>query len=171
MSQDLDLFSDLQARGLIEASSLIDPDELKKLLNGNGFAFYIGYDPTSPSLQIGNLLAIITMKRLQKKGHKPYIVIGGATGMIGDPSGRSTERVLLTEEVIAKNIKGQKSQFIRLLDFDCGSNSAVMVNNYDWISKFSFIDFLRDVGKRFRLSDMLAKDSVKSRLNSESGIW
>jgi tyrosyl-tRNA synthetase len=90
--------------------------------------------------------------------------------MIGDPSGKSVERVLLTEDIIATNIKGQKAQLSRLLNFDCGENSAVMVNNFDWISKFSFIEFLRDVGKRFRLSDMLAKDSVKSRLNSEAGI-
>jgi tyrosyl-tRNA synthetase len=165
-----DLYTDLKMRGLIEASSLTDEKELQNLLNGKSFAFYIGYDPTSPSLQIGNLLAIITMKRLQLQGHKPYVLVGGATGMIGDPSGRSSERVLLTEEVIAKNIQGQKAQLSRLLDFNCGENSAVMVNNHDWISKFSFIDFLRDVGKRFRLSDMLAKDSVKSRLNSDAGI-
>jgi tyrosyl-tRNA synthetase len=170
MSNAVDLYTDLKLRGLIEASSLNDENELKKLLNGPGFSFYIGYDPTSPSLQIGNLLAIITMKRLQQKGHKPFVVIGGATGMIGDPSGKSSERVLLTEEIIAINIQGQKSQLSRLLDFNCGENSAVMVNNFDWISKFSFIDFLRDVGKRFRLSDMLAKDSVKSRLNSDAGI-
>jgi tyrosyl-tRNA synthetase len=166
----MDLYSDLRLRGLIESSSITDENELKNLFNGKPISFYIGYDPTSPSLQIGNLLAIITMKRLQLKGHKPYVVIGGATGMIGDPSGKSAERVLLTEEIIATNIKGQKAQLSRLLDFNCGENSAVMVNNYDWISKFSFIDFLRDVGKRFRLSDMLAKDSVKSRLNSEAGI-
>jgi tyrosyl-tRNA synthetase len=166
----MDLYSDLRLRGLIESASITDENELKNLFNGKPISFYIGYDPTSPSLQIGNLLAIITMKRLQIKGHKPYVVIGGATGMIGDPSGKSAERVLLTEEIIATNIKGQKAQLNRLLDFNCGENSAVMVNNYDWISKFSFIDFLRDVGKRFRLSDMLAKDSVKSRLNSEAGI-
>ena len=170
MSALPDLYTDLKNRGLIEASSLADENELKNLLNGKGISFYIGYDPTSPSLQIGNLLAIITMKRLQLKGHKPYIVIGGATGMIGDPSGRNSERVLLTEEVIALNIEGQKAQLAKLLDFNCGENSAVMVNNYDWMSKFSFIEFLRDVGKRFRLSDMLAKDSVKSRLNSDAGI-
>lgn len=166
----MDLYSDLKLRGLIESSSITDENELKNLFNGKPISFYIGYDPTSPSLQIGNLLAIITMKRLQLKGHKPYVVIGGATGMIGDPSGKNAERNLLTEEVIATNIKGQKAQLSRLLDFNCGENSAVMVNNYDWISKFSFIDFLRDVGKRFRLSDMLAKDSVKSRLNSDAGI-
>lgn len=166
----MDLYTDMKLRGLIEASSIVDENELKNLLNGKALSFYIGYDPTSPSLQIGNLLAIITMKRLQLKGHKPYVVIGGATGMIGDPSGKSAERVLLTEEIIAENIKGQKAQLARLLDFNCGENSAVMVNNYDWMSRFSFIEFLRDVGKRFRLSDMLAKDSVKSRLNSDAGI-
>ena len=166
----MDLYTDLKLRGLIEASSLVDENELKNLLNGKSISFYIGYDPTSPSLQIGNLLAIVTMKRLQLKGHKPYVVIGGATGMIGDPSGKNAERNLLTEDVLATNIKGQRAQLSRLLNFDCGENSAVMVNNYDWISKFSLIEFLRDVGKRFRLSDMLAKDSVKSRLNSDAGI-
>ena len=166
----MDLYSDLKLRGLIEASSLTDETELKNLLNGKALSFYIGYDPTSPSLQIGNLLAIITMKRLQLKGHKPYVVIGGATGMIGDPSGRSSERVLLTEDIIETNIIGQKAQLTRLLDFSCGENAAVIVNNYDWMSKFSFIEFLRDVGKRFRLSEMLAKESVKSRLNSDAGI-
>lgn len=163
-------YEELKWRGIIEASSLADEEKLKDLIDNQKFSFYIGYDPTSRSLQIGNLFCVITMSRLQKHGHTPVVVIGGATGMIGDPSGKSTERVLLTEDVIANNIQGQRAQMERLLDFNCGANSAIIVNNYDWMSKFSFIDFLRDVGKRFRLSDMLAKDSVKSRLNSEVGI-
>ncbi len=167
---NLSLYEDLKARGIIEASSLTDEAKLKELLDSKKFAFYIGYDPTAKSLQIGNLFAVLTMRRLQNYGHKPVVVIGGATGMIGDPSGKNTERNLLSEEVISENIKGQRSQLERLLNFSTADNSAIIVNNYDWMSKFSFIEFLRDVGKRFRLSEMLAKDSVKSRLNSEAGI-
>lgn len=170
MTIKTDFYSELMARGIIETSSLTDEAKLIDLLNNNKISFYIGYDPTSKSLQIGNLFCVITMRRFQLAGHRPVCVVGGATGMIGDPSGRSTERVLLTEDVINQNISGQKAQLEKLLDFNCGQNSAIIVNNYDWMSKFTFIDFLRDVGKRFRLSDMLAKDSVKSRLNSESGI-
>lgn len=163
----MNFYQELVARGLIEATS---SDELPDLLNTKKISFYIGYDPTAKSLQIGNLFALITMKRFQKAGHKPYVLIGGATGMIGDPSGKNSERVLLTEEVIQINIEAQKKQFQRVLDFNCGESSAVMVNNYDWMGKFSFIEFLRDVGKRFRVTEMLAKESVKNRINSEVGI-
>ena len=163
----MSFYQELLDRGLIEATS---SDEVIELLNTKKISFYIGYDPTAKSLQIGNLFCMITMKRFQNAGHRPVVVIGGATGMIGDPSGKSTERVLITEDVIHANIEAQKKQFQQILNFNCGSSSAVMLNNYDWMSKFSFIDFLRDVGKRFRLSEMLAKDSVKSRLNSEVGI-
>jgi tyrosyl-tRNA synthetase len=167
---NLDFYSELIERGIIETSSIVEVDKLKDLLNNKKISFYIGYDPTAKSLQIGNLFCVITMKRFQNAGHTPVVVIGGATGMIGDPSGKSSERVLQTEETIQENIKGQRSQLEKLLDFNCGANSAFIVNNYDWMNKFSFIDFLRDVGKRFRISEMLAKDSVKSRLNSDVGI-
>lgn len=163
----MNFYQELVARGLIEATS---SEELPDLLNTKKISFYIGYDPTAKSLQIGNLFALITMKRFQNAGHRPYVLIGGATGMIGDPSGKNSERVLLTEEVIQVNIEAQKKQFQRVLDFNCGENSAVMVNNYDWMGKFSFIEFLRDVGKRFRVTEMLAKESVKNRINSEVGI-
>jgi len=163
----MNFYQELVARGLIEATS---SEELPDLLNNKKISFYIGYDPTAKSLQIGNLFALITMKRFQNAGHRPYVLIGGATGMIGDPSGKNSERVLLTEEVIQVNIEAQKKQFQRVLDFNCGENSAVMVNNYDWMGKFSFIEFLRDVGKRFRVTEMLAKESVKNRINSEVGI-
>lgn len=163
----MNFYQELVARGLIEATS---SEELPDLLNTKKISFYIGYDPTAKSLQIGNLFALITMKRFQNVGHRPYVLIGGATGMIGDPSGKNSERVLLTEEVIQVNIEAQKKQFQRVLDFNCGENSAVMVNNYDWMGKFSFIEFLRDVGKRFRVTEMLAKESVKNRINSEVGI-
>ena len=160
-------YQGLVDRGLIEATS---SEEIKDILNTKKISFYIGYDPTAKSLQIGNLFALITMKRFQLAGHKPVVVIGGATGMIGDPSGKSSERVLLTEEVIQINIEAQKKQFQKILDFNCGESSAIMVNNYDWMGKFTFIEFLRDVGKRFRLTEMLAKESVKNRINSEVGI-
>jgi len=164
-----EFYQDLKWRGVIETSS-IPEEELQKLLNGESFPFYIGYDPTSKSLQLGNLFAVITMKRFQNVGHKPVVVVGGATGMIGDPSGKSAERNLLNETTLAENLNGQKKQLEALLDFNCGDHSAIILNNFDWMKNFSFIEFLRDVGKRFRLSEMLAKDSVKSRLNSEAGI-
>ena len=163
----MNFYEELVARGLIEATS---SEDLPDLLNNKKISFYIGYDPTAKSLQIGNLVCMITMKRFQLAGHKPYVVIGGATGMIGDTSGKSTERVLLTDEVIQINIAAQKKQFQQILDFTPGPAAAVMVNNYDWMGKFTFIEFLRDVGKRFRLTEMLAKESVKNRLNSEVGI-
>ncbi|MGZ3788867.1 MAG: tyrosine--tRNA ligase [Bacteriovorax sp.] len=163
----MNFYNELVARGLIEATS---SEDLPDLLNNKKVSFYIGYDPTAKSLQIGNLFALVTMKRFQQAGHKPFVVIGGATGMIGDPSGKNSERVLLTEDVIQVNIEAQKKQFQKILDFSCGDSSAVMVNNFDWMGKFSFIDFLRDVGKRFRVTEMLAKESVKNRINSEVGI-
>ena len=161
------LLTEFRERGLIEHVS----DEALGEVFGKGMvSFYTGYDPTAPSLQIGNLFAILTMRRLQQAGHRPVVIVGGATGMIGDPSGKSTERVQLSEEVIAKNIAGQRAQLESLRDFDCGKNSAVILNNRDWLGKFSFLEFLRDVGKRFRMGEMLAKDSVKKRLNSEVGL-
>jgi len=163
----MNFYQELVARGLIEATS---SEEIADILNNKKISFYIGYDPTAKSLQIGNLFAIITMKRFQLAGHKPYVLIGGATGMIGDPSGKSSERVLLTEEVIQSNIEAQKKQFKIFLDFNDSANGATMVNNYDWMGKFSFLEFLRDVGKRFRVTEMLAKESVKNRINSEAGI-
>lgn len=163
----MNFYQELVARGLIEATS---SEELPDLLNNKKISFYIGYDPTAKSLQIGNLFAILTMKRFQMAGHKPYVLIGGATGMIGDPSGKNAERVLLTEEVIKSNIEAQKKQFKIFLDFGNGPSDAQMVNNYDWMGKFTFLEFLRDVGKRFRVTEMLAKESVKNRINSEAGI-
>lgn len=162
----MNFYEELEQRGLI--ADVSNP-EIKEILNTKKISFYIGYDPTAKSLQIGNLFAIITMKRFQMAGHKPYVLIGGATGMIGDPSGKSTERVLLTEEIIQENIEAQKKQFKTILKFD-GENPAIMVNNFDWMGKFSFIEFLRDVGKRFRITEMLAKDSVKNRIESEVGL-
>jgi len=170
MTVKLDFYSELKARGIIETSSIVDENKLKDILNNQKMSFYIGYDPTAKSLQLGNLFAIVTMMRFQKAGHKPFILVGGATGMIGDPSGKSADRVQLSEQTVLDNISSQKAQLERFLDFNCGQNSAELVNNNDWIGKFSFIEFLRVVGTKFRLSEMLAKDSVKSRLSSEAGI-
>jgi tyrosyl-tRNA synthetase len=162
------LSAELRARGLVEISS---HDEIDELIDGEkgSLNFYVGFDPTSSSIQIGNFLGVVTMMRMQRAGHTPYILVGGATGMIGDPSGKSAERNLLDEETLHQNVEAIKTQLSKFLSFE-GDNAAVVVNNLDWMSKFSFLDFLRIVGKRFRLTEMLAKDSVKSRLSSESGI-
>jgi tyrosyl-tRNA synthetase len=131
---------------------------------------YIGYDPTSDSLHIGNLASIMLLVHFQKAGHKPYALVGGATGMIGDPSGKSEERNLLDEEILRYNQNCIQKQLEKFLDFGSGANSAEMVNNYDWTRDFSFLHFLRDVGKHITVNYMIAKDSVKNRMNSGSGI-
>ena len=131
---------------------------------------YIGYDPTSDSLHIGNLASIMMLLYLQKAGHKPIVLVGGATGMVGDPSGKSEERNLLDEKVLRYNQQGIQKQLEKFLDFDCGLNSAELVNNYDWTKVFSFLNFLRDVGKHITVNYMMAKDSVKKRMDSGSGI-
>ena len=127
---------------------------------------YIGFDPTADSLHIGSLVQIMTLVHLQRSGHKPMALVGGATGMVGDPSGKSKERNLLSEEVLAHNLSCVQKQLARFLDFDCGKNSAEIVNNYDWFKNFNFLDFIRDVGKHISINYMMAKDSVKSRLET-----
>jgi len=127
---------------------------------------YIGFDPTSDSLHIGSLVQIMILVHLQKAGHKPVALIGGATGMVGDPSGKSKERNLLDEKILNNNLALVQKQLENFLDFDCGENSAEVLNNYDWIKEFSFLDFIRDVGKHISINYMLAKDSVKSRLDT-----
>lgn len=130
---------------------------------------YIGFDPTADSLHIGSLVQIILLMHFQKHGHKPIALVGGATGMIGDPSGKSDERNLLNEETLQKNINGIKSQLERFIDFKSDvKNKATLVNNYDWMKNFSFLDFARDIGKHITVNYMMAKDSVKKRLSSES---
>jgi tyrosyl-tRNA synthetase len=132
---------------------------------------YIGFDPTAESLHIGSLVPILLLVHLQKAGHKPIALVGGATGMVGDPSGKSEERNLLNEETLARNVAGVKSQLAKFLDFNAGSpNSAEMVNNYDWFKNISFIEFLRDAGKHITVNYMMAKDSVKKRIEGDSGI-
>ncbi len=127
---------------------------------------YIGFDPTGDSLHIGSLVQIMILVHLQKAGHKPYALVGGATGMVGDPSGKSKERNLLDQQTLDHNLKCIQAQLEKFLDFDSGENAAVMVNNYDWFKGVSFLDFIRDVGKHISVSYMMAKDSVKSRLSA-----
>lgn len=131
-------------------------------------AGYIGFDPTADSLHIGHLVQIMTLVHFQRAGHKPYALVGGATGMVGDPSGKSQERNLLDAETLEHNVQSVKKQLEKFLDFNSGENSAEMVNNYDWFKNMSFLDFIRDTGKHITVNYMMAKDSVKSRL--ESGL-
>ena len=127
---------------------------------------YIGFDPTADSLHIGSLVQIMTLVHLQRSGHKPFALVGGATGMVGDPSGKSKERNLLSADILEHNLKCVQKQLARFLDFDCGENSAEIVNNLDWFKGFGFLDFIRDVGKHISINYMMAKDSVKSRLET-----
>ena len=130
-------------------------------------AGYIGFDPTADSLHIGSLVQIMILMHFQRYGHKPYALVGGATGMIGDPSGKSTERNLLDTATLQKNCDGIEKQLAKFLDFDSSTkNSAVLVNNYDWMKSFSLIDFARDIGKHLSVNYMMAKDSVKKRLGA-----
>jgi len=142
----------------------------EELLNKGMVSGYIGFDPTADSLHVGSLAQIMTLIHFQRAGHKPYALVGGATGMVGDPSGKSAERNLLSEDVLQKNLAGIKAQLEKFLDFDCGSNSAQMVNNYDWFKDFTFLDFIREVGKHITVNYMMAKDSVKKRLEGETGM-
>ena len=131
---------------------------------------YIGFDPTADSLHVGSLAQIMTLLRFQLAGHKPIALVGGATGMVGDPSGKSAERNLLDADTLNKNIEGIKKQLQQFLNFDCGVNSAELVNNYDWFKNYSFLDFIRDAGKHITVNYMMAKDSVKNRINGDSGM-
>jgi len=142
----------------------------EELLNKGMVSGYIGFDPTADSLHVGSLAQIMTMIHFQRAGHKPFVLVGGATGMVGDPSGKSAERNLLSEEVLQQNLAGIKIQLEKFLDFDCGANSAQMVNNYDWFKDFTFLNFIRDVGKHITVNYMMAKDSVKNRISGETGM-
>lgn len=139
----------------------------EELLNsGEIVKAYIGFDPTSDSLGVGNLVQVMTLMHFQRSGHKPIALVGGATGMVGDPSGKSQERNLLDLNALQHNLESQKKQLQKFLDFDCGANSAEIVNNYDWFKDFSFLDFIREVGKHISVNYMLAKDSVQNRLEN-----
>ncbi len=161
------LFRELEARGLVHDTSVPD---LGQLLDKEPVVVYCGFDPTSDSLQLGNLVPLITLARFQRAGHQPIVVLGGGTGMIGDPSGRSDERNLLDDETIERNIEGQRPQFAKVLDFDSSDNPAILVNNADWLTKLNLIDFLRDVGKSFSVNVMMSRESVKQRFAAKSGI-
>jgi tyrosyl-tRNA synthetase len=163
-----DLFDDLVWRGLIHQAT--DETNLGAWLRSGSRTLYVGFDPTASSLHVGSLLPLMMLRRFQKAGHKPIALVGGATGMIGDPSGKSEERNLLSAEALNANVTGVAKQLRRFLDFDSGANAARLVNNFDWMRTFSYLDFLRDVGKNFPVNVMLAKDSVKNRIERESGI-
>ena len=160
------IFDELKERGLVFQTT--DEAALRKALEEGQVSYYSGYDPTADSLHLGHLVAILTSRRLQLAGHKPYALVGGATGLIGDPSFKDAERSLQTKETVEGWVKSIQDQLSRFLDFEKGDNKAEMVNNYDWFSSISFIDFLRDVGKYFTVNYMMSKDSVKSRI--ETGI-
>lgn len=156
----------LNERGFIDATT---SDELRTFAE-KPLKVYCGFDPTSDSLHLGNMVAIMGLAWFQRAGHTPVAIVGGATGMIGDPSGKSSERQLLDEEAIKKNLAGIQKNLEAILDFNHPTTKPILLNNFDWFKKFSFIEFLRDVGKHFRLGPMLAKDSVKSRMNTEEGM-
>jgi tyrosyl-tRNA synthetase len=163
----MNFVEDLQWRGMLHDMMPGTEEQLQKEMT----AAYIGFDPTADSLHVGSFAQIMMLKRFQLAGHKPIALVGGATGMIGDPSGKSQERNLLNEESLNKNLDGIKKQLSKFLDFDSGApNQAVMVNNYDWMKEFSFLEFIRDVGKHITVNYMMAKDSVKKRLSSESKV-
>ncbi len=161
-----DLWAELEWRGLIALST--DADALRKALNETKITYYIGFDPTAPSLHLGNLVQLLIMRRLQLAGHKPLALIGGSTGLVGDPR-PTAERTLNTKETVAEWVEKLGKQASRFLSFE-GENAARLVNNLDWTAPLSAIDFLRDIGKYFRVGTMLSKDAVSARLNSEHGI-
>ncbi|RTL55047.1 MAG: tyrosine--tRNA ligase [Sphingobacteriales bacterium] len=164
---NLNLMEELQWRGLIQD---IMPGTIEQL-NKEMTSAYIGFDPTADSLHIGSLVPILLLVHLQKAGHKPFALVGGATGMVGDPSGKSEERNLLSEDVLQHNVQCVKKQLEKFLDFDTTKpNAAEMVNNYDWFKDMSFLHFIRDVGKYITVNYMLAKDSVKKRIENENGM-
>jgi len=163
----MNLIEELQWRGMIQDIMPGTEDQLKKELTTG----YIGFDPTSDSLHIGSLVPILLLLHLQKAGHKPMALIGGATGMIGDPSGKSQERILLSEETLQNNVEGIKSQLRKYIDFDSTkSNAANLVNNYDWFKEIRLLDFLRDTGKHITVNYMTSKESVRKRIEGETGI-
>jgi tyrosyl-tRNA synthetase len=142
----------------------------EEMLNKGMASGYIGFDPTADSLHVGHLTQIMTLIHFQRAGHKPYALVGGATGMVGDPSGKSQERNLLSEDILQHNLESVRKQLASFLNFDSGVNSAEMVNNYDWFKSFTFLDFIRDVGKHITVNYMMAKDSVKKRLEGDTGM-
>ena len=164
----MDLIADLDARGLIHDST--DREFLSSRLAEGPIGVYVGFDPTADSLHVGHLVGQLTLRRFQLAGHHPLPLAGGATGMIGDPSGKSAERNLLTPDQIAHNVSCIKRQLASLLDFEAGSNPARLVDNATWTAPLSYLEFLREIGKHFSVNVMIAKDSVRGRMEGESGI-
>ena len=162
----MNFVEELRWRGMLHDIMPGTEEELNKKMTSG----YIGFDPTADSLHVGHLTQIMTLIHFQRSGHKPFALVGGATGMVGDPSGKSAERNLLSEEVLNHNVKCLEEQLKKFLDFNCGPKSAEMVNNYDWFKNFTFLDFIRDVGKHLTVNYMMAKDSVKKRLEGETGM-
>ncbi len=162
----MDFVEELRWRGMLHD---ITPGT-EELLKKEKVKGYIGFDPTAISLHVGSLAQIMTLLHFQRSGHTPLVLVGGATGMVGDPSGKSKERNLLSEDVLNENLKGIQNQLERFLEFEKGINKAEIVNNYDWFKKLNFLDFIRDVGKHITINYMMAKDSVKNRMDGETGM-
>jgi len=162
----MDVYGEFEWRGLIHGAT----EGAREALARETITGYIGFDPTAPSLHVGSLLVVMVLAHLQRAGHSPIGLVGGGTGLIGDPSGKSTERQLLTPERVEENVEGIRKQVARFLDFDSLKNPARLVNNGDWLTKLGAIEFMRDVGKHFTVNAMLAKESVKRRIESEDGI-
>ena len=165
----MNILEELQWRGLV--NDCTDTAELTRRVEAGPITLYAGFDPTADSLHVGNLVPLLALRRFQLFGHHPIVVAGGATGSIGDPSGKSTERQLLTKELLAANIANQKEQLRRWLDFDAAANPARLVDNADWTSRVGYLEFLRDIGKHFSVNMMVAKESVRARMEDrDSGI-
>jgi tyrosyl-tRNA synthetase len=162
----MDLFDEFKWRGMVQETT----PELAEALANEKLTGYIGFDPTAASLHVGSLLPVMTLARLQRFGHTPIAIVGGGTGLIGDPSGKTLERQLLTNEMVESNLAGIKAQLARFLDFDAETNPARIINNAEWLVSISAMEFLRDVGKYFTVNYLLAKESVKRRLDSEDGM-
>src|SRR5687768_16574796 len=162
----MDLYGELEWRGLVYDST----EGVRDVLAREKVTGYIGFDPTAPSLHVGSLLQMIGLAHLQRHGHSPIAVVGGGTGLIGDPSGKTVERQLLTIEQVEANVEGIRAQLSRFLDFESAVAPARLVNNAEWLTKLGAIEFMRDAGKHFSVNAMLAKDSVKRRIDSEEGI-
>ncbi len=154
------IYEELQARGLL--AQLTDPEEIRELINEGKATFYIGFDPTADSLHVGHFMALCLMKRLQEAGNKPIALIGGGTAMIGDPSGRSDMRSMMTKETIAHNCECFKKQMSRFIDFS--GDKALMVNNADWLTGLNYIEFIRDIGTHFSVNRMLTAECYKQRM-------
>ena len=159
-----DIIEELSWRGLIAVTT--DLDELRMALKSGRVTIYCGFDPTAPGLHIGNLVQLVTLRRLQLAGHRPIGLVGGATGLIGDPSGKSAERVLNPREIVAEWVERIRGEVSRFLDFDAGESSALIVSNLDWTGPMPVLEFLRDIGKHFSVNRMLDRESVKARLEA-----